>query len=264
MSVTVRMLRDYLFYLSILSLVFVPVATATASSEVNLETDRWWVGYYYLGPEKAGEQIADLVSGYIECVPITPPVINAFGVEWISIVTQYFPKPYWVQCGYGIYRISEQEAVIFFYAERMDKKTAPKGVRNFSEVAPVLGYTYKYIVCRIYRSNDYHIVIQKEGVEQVWDYKFYDLDPYIPIDYVASVETNHYGTDIYVSHFYDLRYRTSGRRAYSRNWGAHEPKIETNRWDIGYWFCLDEGQLGDVPDDPTIHYQFYAWNTLYR
>ena len=178
MSVTVRMLRDYLFYLSILSLVFVPVATATASTDavlsspeivIDLEHDRWWVGYCYLGPEKAGEQIADLVSGYIERVPIgLPDQVGVFVVEWTCIVTYYNKPGYWVQGGWGVILTSDG-IIPFFYAERMDKKTEPEGnktVQTYPDPIPEIGYAYKCIVCRIYRSDDYQVIIQKEGLSK--------------------------------------------------------------------------------------------------
>ena len=246
MWATARYLRDYLLYLSVLSLVFIFMMPTASCETLPI---RWMAGYCYIGPP--GETyVPDYVSGRIECVPISNFVsYGDFGCEWVSIVLRYKPL-YWVQVGYSVEWTLTEGVIKYFYAERYDETSGwPPDRHEFDAPEPQYGHTYRYIIYRGIRSDNYLMLIYDDSTI-LCSKVFYDLRPYLPVDLQAFVETTDPEIDISVSHFYDLR---CGRPpAY---WDRH-----VVIYDDPYY--VDEGELGDVPDDPTIHYQFYAWNTL--
>jgi len=205
MSATARCLRDYLLYLSILSLTLItfPIGATTTSSDAQ-------AGYAFKNEEWAAPP---LTAGNIT-VPKMEEIYEGYDcIAFMAIVLDY-ANYYYVLCGYEAYGIDWNEYTWYFIAICNDAISFRR-VRWGFAIDPFA--TYRYTVCHIYRSNDYQVLVEA-GVNTLVNYRFNDLSPYIQVDHQAMVRINA-PVKTGLIHFEDLTYR--GYRGYAHNWYTH-------------------------------------------
>ena len=205
----ISVLTYFLFFLTMLSFIYLPIANASAAS-----SNRYYAGYYYYGysttaPEGVKANIYTKNTGI-------PPWFEVVA-EWDTVVLSYSPK-YWVQLGYTIHWdwFIFPYVTVDFYKEKMDSNG-----RYFSYLLilkPLFGHTYTYKLL-LTEAGEYTYYVH-EGSTLIYSGTM-SVYPSSPKDLQAFVETSHTGIIITGSHFSSLRYRQSSR--FWPFWNTHDP-----------------------------------------
>lgn len=220
MSVTVKYFRDYLLYLSILSLALVYVMPPAS---VKAQGGRYYVGYYFKREEWSAPI---LTTGEIKFVHASGfPSYGHFAAAFMCIILDYEPNLYWIQSGLDQMRVSGGVIQRRFYVEVTDSQHEDD-ITYIEDITPEDGHTYTFTICKVRFQNKYHVTIH-EGITQLYS-GYYYVNPYLPRDHQAFVETSSSDIDIGTVHFSDLKYRSS---RYTRYWYTHEP-LEISPYDL--------------------------------